>query len=690
MPKTSKCDIDLYQIYTEVGFTLFPCIKHTKKPQTAGFLQLKHNPYIRFKDQNQGVLLKNEYVVIDVDTKNYKEGEKPLSDLFEFLKLGKPSDLMKKTFVARTPSGGYHIYLRKHPKLHFINDHKTYMGLEFKTGFIMACGSYSSEKEKPYAVHYHDPSNIIMCPDALQAFLEKKMQIVDIEEKQNNHPVDVNKFIRYCCIDAPFSVAKENGNNTTYKVAARGKNLGLTTDVTFDCMAKHYNQRCKPAWTMIELEQIIKNAYQYGDQLAGITSIENEFETVEEEDVTKLFWDENKSGSYKTTPHNTRNYIDLLDTLELKGRLKFNEFSQEIELLSPPDWLKTKTWEEYAAIAIQGKLSSKVLYNIAVPAVHNAILLLAKEHSYHPVKDYLGGLNWDGLPRLDTWLHMYCGAEENAKNTFIGRKTLIAGVARIYEPGCKFDHVLVMEGRQGVGKSYTFDILSQPWFTDAPLDIRDKGAVEVLQGKWFVELAEMDAIGKFEKRTLKGFLSRREDRCRMAYERSAKSFPRQNIFVGTINPEASGWLVDNENRRFWPVATPQFNLKTLQADRDQLWAEAYHYYREGENIHVSDTKMETLLRDEVSIRQLDDPWTHKIVSWIEEHAANFIDSKNRCLVVDPIVVYEQCINGSALTFSNREALRITTILKKMGFVKRRIRVKGKRENAFTLPIDKML
>jgi len=689
MPKTFKVDVDIFQSYTEAGFTLFPCVKHTKKPQTSGFLDLKHNPYIRFNDQNQGVLLRNEYVVIDVDTKNYKEGEKPLSALFDFLKLGKPSDLMKQTFTVRTPSGGYHIYLRKHPDLRFINTHKDYMGLEFKTQFIMACGSYNDELEKPYTIHYHDPFNIIMAPNVLQAFLEKKMQIVDIEEKQNNHPVDVNKFIRYCCIDAPAAIASQNGNNTAFKVAIQGKNRGLTVDMTFDVMAKHYNQKCKPSWTMIELEKIVKNAYKYGDQPAGVTSVENDFKVVEKVETPKIYWDETSAGVYKATPHNTRNYLDLLDALELKGKLKFNEFSQQIELLNPPEWLKTKTWEEYAAIAIQCKLSSKWLYNVSIPAVHNAILLLAKECTCHPVKEYLESVSWDGLPRLDTWLHMYCGAEDNHKNAFIGRKTLIAAVNRIYVPGCKFDHVLVMEGRQGIGKSYTFNILSQPWFTDAPLDIRDKGAVEVLQGKWFVELAEMDAIGKFEKRTLRGFLSRCEDRCRMAYERSARNFPRQNIFVGTINPEASGWLLDDENRRFWPVATPQFNLKALQADRDQLWAEAYHYYREGENIHVSDAKMEMLLREEASIRQLDDPWTGKIISWVEEHATMFIDNKNRCLVVDPIVVYEQCINGSALTFGNREALRITAILKKMGFVKRRIRVNGKRDIAFTLPIDKM-
>jgi putative DNA primase/helicase len=213
-----------------------------------------------------------------------------------------------------------------------------------------------------------------------------------------------------------------------------------------------------------------------------------------------------------------------------------------------------------------------------------------------------------------------------------------------------------------------WEILASPWFTDAPLQIHDKGAVEVIHGKWVIELAEMDALSKYESQTMKGFLSRSEDRCRMAYERSVKSYPRQNIFVGSLNPEQTGWLKDKTgNRRYWPIEVVNINLKELKNVRDALWAEAVMAFRQGEQIYVDDPRMQEIMRQEVGSRMQEDPWCALIESHLHEHADEYVE--DGYLVVMPGELYTRVIGGNAAMFKYIEANRIAAILKLLGFEK---------------------
>lgn len=200
----------------------------------------------------------------------------------------------------------------------------------------------------------------------------------------------------------------------------------------------------------------------------------------------------------------------------------------------------------------------------------------ARKASFHPVRDYLDALGWDGQARVADWLVKFAGAEDSAYVRAVGQLVLVAAVRRVRQPGCKFDEMVVLESGQGTNKSSALAIMAvrEDWFADdLPLNADSKVVIEQVAGRWLVELAEMKGMRRGEIESVKSMLSRRVDKARLAYGRMPVEQPRECIFFGTTNDRQ--YLRDmTGNRRFWPVAIEKFDLKALRRDRDQLWAEA--------------------------------------------------------------------------------------------------------------------
>lgn len=276
---------------------------------------------------------------------------------------------------------------------------------------------------------------------------------------------------------------------------------------------------------------------------------------------------------------------------KLSGRVALNEMEHNIVALSSLPW-STKAhrqWTDADDAALRYYLER--VYGLSgKDKIFDAVNVVAQDNAFHPVREYLDGCTWDGVQRVETLLIDYLGAEDNAYTRAVTRKALVAAVARIYRPGCKFDYMLTLRGRQGLGKSAFIAKLGGRWFSDSFTTLQGKDAYEQVMGVWIMEVGELAGMRKAEAETIKLYISKQVDRFRPAYGRRTQEFPRQCIFIGTTNEEQ--FLRDaTGNRRFWVVDTPNDPARDMWEDLTpetvrQVWAEAVELYKAGEPLYL--------------------------------------------------------------------------------------------------------
>ena len=292
----------------------------------------------------------------------------------------------------------------------------------------------------------------------------------------------------------------------------------------------------------------------------------------------------------------------LTNDPRLRGCLAFNEMDHNIVTLRSLPWREVKgasQWTDTDDAALRYYLE-KVYGLSGKDRIFDAVNVVAQQHAFHPVKEYLDGCTWDGVPRVETLLVDLFGAEDTEYTRTVTRKTLVAAVARIYRPGVKFDYMLTLKGPQGIGKSSLFAKLGGLWFSDSFTTMQGKEAYEQVQGVWIVEVGELAGMRKAEAETIKLYISKQVDRFRPAYGRRIQDFPRQCIFIGTTNEEQ--FLRDTTgNRRFWVVETPdnpsEERWERLTPDTvRQIWAEAVELYKQGEKLYLP-RRVEAMARE---------------------------------------------------------------------------------------------
>jgi predicted P-loop ATPase len=268
---------------------------------------------------------------------------------------------------------------------------------------------------------------------------------------------------------------------------------------------------------------------------------------------------------------------------------------------------------------LQEWLQHQGLPRTAKDTVHQAVDQRARERSFHPVRQWLENLAWDQTPRLSGWLKTYLGATDpddfGEYLVAIGRMFLIAMVARIYQPGCKADYLLVLEGDQGVEKSRACAVLAGEWFSDSLPNIHDKDSRQHLRGKWLIEIAELAGVSRTETEALKAFITRDCERYRPSYGRKDVIEPRQCLFVGTTNRDV--YIRDETGgRRFWPVSVGSIDVAALTRDREQLFAEAVDRYRHGEQWWPDPVFEKAHVKPQQESRRDADAWEPKIAGWL--------------------------------------------------------------------------
>ncbi|MDP3263920.1 MAG: VapE family protein [Tabrizicola sp.] len=318
-----------------------------------------------------------------------------------------------------------------------------------------------------------------------------------------------------------------------------------------------------------------------------------------------------RNGDPKPTLHNA--------ILMLKKVNRDQGYSiRKNEMTGQPEW-RAGPINDADLDLIRVAIEQAGMHNVGAELTAGAVRTVAELNRYHPVRDWLAQLPpHDGRPRLDTWLSAYMGAEATPYSRAVGRAFLVAMVARVMQPGCKHDHVLVLGGSQGIGKSTACQILGGAWAGDNMPSIRD-GAKEAglyLKGHWLVELAELAPSRKAEAEDLKAFLSRSTDEIRAPYARRADVLPRQCVFIGTTNETA--FLKDaSGGRRFWPVTCgAKIDTESLAADREQLFAQALAAFNAGETWHLTPEMERQATIEQESARE-EHPWEAQIKGFLD-------------------------------------------------------------------------
>ena len=353
---------------------------------------------------------------------------------------------------------------------------------------------------------------------------------------------------------------------------------------------------------------------------------------------------------------------------EWQGLLAYDEFRCNVVASKPTPWgtLPKTGWTDQEDRLTAEWLQRNRIF-VSVEVASQAVQTVAAQRRVHPVRDYLNGLNWDGVPRLDGWLSKYLGVEESNYSYAVGARWMLSAIARIYRPGAKADCCLILEGPQGIKKSTALRTLAGEYFTDELADLGSKDAALQIRGVWIVEISELDSLVRSEIASIKAFMSRSADRFRPPFGKRVVECPRQCVFAGTVNH--TEYLRDETGaRRFWPVLCGSIDIEALARDRDQLWAEARHRYSSGEKWWLDTSALVGIAAEEQAARYQGDPWEEIIAPWLEVRVSTSVSE-----------LLEKCVTKPQAQWTQGDKNRVGRCLRALGWERYRERERERLE-----------
>jgi len=414
--------------------------------------------------------------------------------------------------------------------------------------------------------------------------------------------------------------------------------------------------------------------------------LEEESDDDEEDDDSwmELLERHKRTGEILPTPGNIE---IILSRGEWKGVLAYDEFANTEVIRKDLPWRKRlkpdapyEPWLAEDDRRLRHWFGKK--YNIrGAAAILDAFTEVTRRRRFHPIKEYLESQVWDGVQRAERIFITYLGAADTHYVRQVTRKMLLAAVTRLYRPGCKFDQMLVLIGPQGAGKSSLLAKLGRKWFSDSLKTFENKEAGEHLQNGWIFEISELSAMKRSEVEEVKAFLSKTEDRYRVAYDRQVSEFPRKCVFFGTTNTRE--FLRDTTgNRRFWPVEVDpkraELNHWEHLTDElvGQIWAEVLTWFRAGESLELDKEAREEAERQQAMYTETD-PREGIIQEWLESEELDELDrpTGRKRQRVCAAQIWVECLGNKKGSMKPWEAKEIVEIMRRMpGWVERKGRV----------------
>jgi predicted P-loop ATPase len=375
----------------------------------------------------------------------------------------------------------------------------------------------------------------------------------------------------------------------------------------------------------------------------------------------------------------------------IAGKLRWDAFASKLRWAGKPPWqghtaptTQLPIWQDADAHRLVGWLHTFWGIRVATTIAHAAAEVAGRANESHPVLEYLDGLRWDGVVRCDRWLATYLGAEDSVYMRSIGPRWLISAVARVRDPGCQVDHMLVLEGPQGRRKSTALRCLASPgWYTDRLSDPSKKDSAEELPGVWIAEFSDLATLRRADVESIKAFVSRRTDRYRPSYGRCVVEQPRQCVFAGSTNEQS--YLADATGaRRFWPVACgDHIDVEGIERDRDQLWAEAVARYESGESWWLDTEQLVAEAAGEQDDRYIGDPWTGPVAEWLESSQARAIEHQRGG--IETTDVLSGAIGLEKGKWDRAAQTRVGAIVGRLGWPRVRVRKNGSRLRVYVRP-----